>query len=91
MSRAALIPQLDLTSNDVREKELRGKYERIVDEGRGDTVEWLEDEEAILSKAPHLKGADIKVGRAGVDLAVLLIAPRPSSRLHLVRLVPRPP
>jgi hypothetical protein len=39
---------------------LRKKYEMFKKLGRDD-VEWLEDDEDIKRKAPHLRDADLRV------------------------------
>jgi hypothetical protein len=42
---------------------LRASYDRAVEEGWAETaaLQWLDSEEDVVKKAPHLAGADIKV------------------------------
>lgn len=40
---------------------LRSAYEAAVAHGCGSTHEWLENEEDIVRRAPHLAGTNIKV------------------------------
>ncbi|ODO11460.1 hypothetical protein I350_00240 [Cryptococcus amylolentus CBS 6273] len=53
------VGKLDLTENEGRASRLKAKYEKFVALGRKD-FEWLENEDDIRKRAPHLKDADIK-------------------------------
>ncbi|WWC88909.1 uncharacterized protein L201_003824 [Kwoniella dendrophila CBS 6074] len=53
------VGRLDLTSKPEREARLRARYNGIVEEGRGDRVDWIEGKEQIVARAPHLAHADL--------------------------------
>lgn len=41
---------------------MRSRFEKLVSiPGKENEFEWLETEEEIVARAPHLQGADIKV------------------------------
>ncbi|WRT68781.1 uncharacterized protein IL334_005761 [Kwoniella shivajii] len=53
------VGRLDLTSKPEREARLRSRYYKMVEEGRGDGVDWIEGQEQIVARAPHLAHADV--------------------------------
>lgn len=55
-----LVGKLELTVDETEAKFLKAKVDRMRARGRTD-VEWLDNEEDVRRRAPHLKNADIKV------------------------------
>ncbi|ORY23686.1 peroxisomal sarcosine oxidase [Naematelia encephala] len=53
--------RIDVASGpDRKADELYAKYQAMLAEGRGDEFEWLDNEEEIVRRAPHLHGAHIQ-------------------------------